>query len=351
MNKINYMPAVEMLRPHASILSGKKIICTGTNGFLGKWILGIVSELNKNVLEEPCKLIAVDLKKPTPEEQAEIGGGEHIRYVSHNLTEKFKGLLDSKVDYVIHMAGIASPHHYKILPLETIDVALEGSRGMLEIAKEHGARYLFCSSSEVYQTATENPTSETYVGAIPSNTSRSCYDVSKLMGETLSHVYCTQFGVNTGVIRIFNSMGPGIAEMDHRILPRIASSIVRKKKLTVFSNGVLPSRTYCPVANTAAGLILALINGKTNEIYNIGLDKPELTVVELIERINNNLGIKIDWELASAPEVYVSEPMRRCPDISKARAEIGYDPRVTLDEGLKAFFDWALVEYPKRELI
>lgn len=351
MKKIDFTPAVEMLRPHAALLAGKKIICTGTNGFLGKWVLGIVAELNKSVLKEPCKLIAVDLKKPSLEEQAEIGGGEFITYVAHNLTEKFKGLLDSRLDYVIHMAGIASPHHYKIRPLETIDVALEGSRGMLEIAKEHGARYLFCSSSEVYQTASENPTPETYIGAIPSNTSRSCYDVSKLMGETLAHVYSDQFNLNTGVIRIFNSMGPGLAEMDHRILPRIASSVVRKKKLTVFSNGVLPSRTYCPVANTASGLFLALINGKPREIYNIGLDKPELTVVGLIERINTNLELNIDWELASAPEVYLSEPLRRCPDIAKARAELGYEPLVTLDEGLKSFFDWALTEYPKRDLL
>ncbi len=351
MSKIDFTSAVEMLRPHVALLSGKKLICTGTNGFLGKWVLGIVAELNKNVLKEPCKLIAIDLKKPSLEEQEKIGRSDHITYVSHNLAERFKGLLDSRIDYVVHMAGIASPHHYKIRPLETIDVALEGSRGMLEIAKEHGARYLFCSSSEVYQTATENPTSETYIGAIPSNTSRSCYDVSKLMGETLAHVYSDQFNLNTGVIRIFNSMGPGLAEIDHRILPRIASSIVRNKKLTVFSNGVLPSRTYCPVANTAAGVFLALINGKPRETYNIGLDKPELTVVELIERINKNLNLKIDWEIAPAPDVYISEPMRRCPDIRKARAEIGYEPLVTLDDGLESFFDWALTEYPKGNIL
>jgi len=347
MTKIDVSQSVEMLRPYASNLSGKKIICTGTNGFLGKWVVRIIAKLNSEILSVPCKLVAVDVSKPSQEEIDDIGGGENITYISHNLTERFKGMFESRFDYVIHMAGIASPHHYKIKPLQTIDVALEGSRGMLEIAREHDARYLFCSSSEVYQTATENPTPETYVGAIPSDTSRSCYDVSKLMGETLAHVYGDQFKVDTGIIRIFNSMGPGLVEADHRILPRIASSIVRNKKLEVFVNKVMPSRTYCPVANTAAGLFLTLINGRPGQIYNIGLDTPELTVVELIERIQQNLKLKIDWSISSAPEVYSSEPLRRCPDITKARSEIGYKPIVSLDVGLKNFFDWALEEYPK----
>ena len=351
MSKIDVSPVLEMLSKHSDLLSGKTIICTGTSGFLGRWVVRTVAELNKTKLKTPCKLVAVDLSKPSQEEQDEIGGGENITYVAHNLTLKFEGLAGVKPDYVVHMAGIASPHHYKSRPLETIDVALEGSRGMLEIAKKSGARYLFCSSSEVYQTATENPTSETYIGAIPSNTSRSCYDVSKLMGETLAHVYGDQFNLNTGIIRIFNSMGPGLAEADHRILPKIASSIVRKKKLMVYSSGEFPSRTYCPAANTVAGLFLALINGRPNEIYNIGLDKPELTVIELIERINKNLNLKIDWEIVAAPDVYISEPMRRCPDITKARNELGYSPLVELDDGLRAFFDWALTEYPKNSLL
>jgi UDP-glucuronate decarboxylase len=338
-----------MLAPHASKLEGKRLLWTGTNGFLGRWVLRVISGLNTGVLKTPCRLDAVDIAIPSDEERSSVGDESHITYHAHDLTKQLTAL-DEPFDYVVHMAGIASPHHYKKRPLETIDVALEGSRGALEIARRHKSRYLFCSSSEVYQTATVSPTPETYIGAIPSDTSRSCYDVSKLMGETFAYTYQTQFGVDAGSIRIFNSMGPGLSENDHRILSRIASSIVRKTKLQVFSNGELPSRTYCPVANTVAGMFLGLINGKAGEIYNIGMDKPEITVVELIERIEKVTGHKIDWEMVPSPDVYLTEPMRRCPDISKARRELGYEPSVSLDDGLRAFFDWALVEYGKAPL-
>ncbi len=346
---IDVLPVVEMLGESAHELSGKKLLWTGTNGFLGRWVLRVISHLNTNVLAVPCELSAVDLACPSIEERESVLDSGNITYHAHDLTRRLEGC-DRSFDYVVHMAGIASPHHYKTKPLETIDVALEGSRGALEIARRDTSRYLFCSSSEVYQTADVNPTPETYVGAIPSDNSRSCYDVSKLMGETLAHTYHSQFGVNTGTIRIFNSIGPGLAERDHRILSRIASSVVRGKKLQVFSNGVLPSRTYCPTANTVAGMFLSLLKGKPAATYNIGVDSPELTVVELIERIREATGIKVDWDLVAAPEVYTTEPMRRCPDVSKARRELGYDPRVTLDEGLRSFFDWAMEEYGKEPL-
>jgi UDP-glucuronate decarboxylase len=335
-----------MLGDAAHDLSGKKVLWTGTNGFLGRWVLRVISLLNREVLKAPCSLLAVDLAVPSKEERESVGDDANIEYRAQDLTARM-GSMGGPFSYVVHMAGIASPHHYKKKPLETIDVALEGSRGALEIAKRDNARYLFCSSSEVYQTASVTPTPETYVGAIPSDNSRSCYDVSKLMGETFAHVYATQFGANTGSIRIFNSMGPGLAESDHRILPRIASSVVRGKKLQVFSNGVLPSRTYCPVANTVAGMFLGLLKGKPDEIYNIGMEEPEVTVVELIERIEKVVAVKIDWEMVRAPEVYTTEPLRRCPDISKARSELGYEPKVSLDDGIRAFFDWALMEYGK----
>jgi UDP-glucuronate decarboxylase len=346
---IDVRPVIDMLGDDAQRFAGKKVLWTGTNGFLGRWVLRVFSHLNRHVLAVPCELYAIDLAVPSAEERASVGDDEHIRYIAHDLTQKLETLSDPFA-YVVHMAGIASPHHYKKRPLETIDVAVEGSRGTLDIARRHDARYLFCSTSEVYQTASVNPTPETYIGAVPTCGARSSYDVSKLMGETLSHVYHRQLGVNTGIIRIFNSMGPGLGENDHRILPRIASSVVRGTKLKVFSNGTLPSRTYCPVANTVAGMFLALLKGKPDEIYNIGLDTPEMTVVELIDRIKSATGIVVDYEIAAAPDVYSDEPMRRCPDITKARREIGYDPRVSLDDGLRAFFDWAKLEYGKRPL-
>lgn len=345
MKNFSVSSAVKMIAHLAPSLEGKTILASGTNGFLGRWLLRVVAELNHNILASPCKLIAIDIEKPSDSEANQIGDKENITYIKHDLTQKFLSLIESKVDYVIHMAGIASPVHYKEKPIRTIDVAIEGSRGLLEIARQQDARYLFCSSSEVYSTATIIPTPETYIGALRSDTERSCYDVSKLMGENLAWVFNKQYGVDTRVIRIFNSFGPGIRQDDYRILPKIATAILKNASLKVYKTERLPSRTYCPTANTIAGLFHALLNGPTCEIYNIGIDTPELTVPQLIERVQGVISRDIPIEIVQAPSVYVDEPLRRCPDISKAKNILGYDPQVTLDEGIKEFFDWALEEY------
>lgn len=334
---------IEMLGVDVHKLGGKTAIWTGTGGFLGTIVIEVFKALNKDVLATPCRLIGYDMRLPDRDVIEELKECE-VHFCAHNLTKRFE--LDvGPVDYVVHMAGIASPHHYKNSPLQTIDVALEGSRSALEIAKHHKARYLFTSSSEVYKTATVIPTPETYVGAIPSIGDRSCYDVSKLMGENLAYVYWKEFGVNSGSVRIFNSFGPGLSESDYRILPRIASSIVGKVPLQVFRNKQMPTRTYCFAANTIAGIFLALINGKSGEIYNIGADNPEVSVVELIDRISSATGHRVQHELVDPPEVYAYEPLRRCPDITKARSELGYEPFIDLETGLSLFFEWALPRY------
>ena len=168
-----------MLGQHASKLSGKTILWTGTAGFLGQGVIRLIQYLNTDVLEKKCRLLAYDMRLP---EQAIVNefSAAGVVFRSHDLTTRLWPV-GEPIDYVVHMAGIASPYHYKRRPLETIDVAIEGVRSTLEIARHHGAKFLFTSSSEVYQTATVLPTPESYIGAIASNNERSCYDVSKLM--------------------------------------------------------------------------------------------------------------------------------------------------------------------------
>jgi UDP-glucuronate decarboxylase len=333
----------EMVGGSAAALSGKTILWTGTGGFLGQGVLRLIQYLNENVLEERCRLLAYDMKIPETSVFGEFSNSG-IEFRSHDLTTRFWPVVEH-LDYVVHMAGIASPYHYKRRPLETIDVAVEGVRSTLEIARHHGARFLFTSSSEVYQTATVIPTPETYVGAIASNNERSCYDVSKLMAENLAYVYHKNLGVHTNCIRIFNSFGPGIAESDSRILPRIASAIVGNHPISIFSNKTLPTRTYCPSGNTIAGMFLALLKGESGEIYNIGLDSPEVSVADLVDRIESVCGVKIPFQMVEPEAVYTDEPMRRCPNIDKAKSSLGYEPTVSLNDGLKLFFDWALPRY------
>jgi len=332
-----------MIGEDAKKFEGKTILWTGTNGFLGQWIIRVIQYLNNYVLDSPCKLLAYDMILPNHEHLdkfADCG----IHFYSHNLTTKLSAPRE-KIDFVVHMAGIASPTHYKLKPLETIDVALEGVRSTLEISKINKAKFLFTSSSEVYQTATIIPTPETYIGAIASNNERSCYDVSKLMAENYVYVYSRNFGVEACSVRIFNSFGPGISENDSRILPRIASAAKSGKIISIYRTKELPRRTYCPTANTVAGIFKALLNGKKSEIYNIGMSKPEISVDKLIDIINETIQSNIKYKFVEPTSVYISEPLRRCPDITKATNEIGYLPKVSLERGIKDFFGWALNVY------
>jgi UDP-glucuronate decarboxylase len=336
---------IEMIGDSSQKLNGKRLLWTGTGGFLGNWVLRVLEYLNLSILQDPCEVIAVDVALPKPElrERYEKAG---IRFHAHDLTEPL-WKIEEHLDFVVHMAGIASPHHYKSRPLDTIDIAINGTRSTIEIARNHGARFLFFSSSEIYQTAKTIPTPETYIGSIASDNDRSCYDVSKLMGETITHVYGSTYELDVGIIRVFNSFGPGLSANDYRILPKIASALYTNTELNVFAGNSHPTRTYCPSANTAAGIFLSLLNGKKSEVYNIGIDGPEITVIELIDKIENELQCKIPFKLNEPTEVYKHEPMRRCADISKAKKELGYHPIVSLEEGIRDFFNWAEVFYTK----
>ena len=342
-NFYNIEAVNEMIGQDSKKFSGKTILWTGTSGFLGQWILRTIQYLNNRVLDNPCKLLAYDMSIPDKEHLQKFSDCG-INFHSHNLSTDLP-VPTEKVDYVVHMAGIASPTHYKVKPLETIDVALQGVRSTLEISKINNAKFLFTSSSEVYQTASIIPTPETYIGAIASNNERSCYDVSKLMAENYVYVYSRNFGVDACTVRIFNSFGPGISENDSRILPRIASAIKSKQKISIYKTKELPRRTYCPTANTIAGIFKALLKGKKSAIYNIGMSKPEISVDKLIDIINETIKSDVKYEFVEPTSVYTSEPLRRCPDITKAMNEIGYSPKVTLDRGIKDFFGWADLTY------
>lgn len=338
-NFYNLKAVSKIIGNDAQKLSNKTILWTGTNGFLGQWVLRVIKYLNECVLEKPCKLLAYDMLIPV-ENQLEKFKDCGIFFYSHNLTTKLTPPKEN-IDYVVHMAGIASPTHYKMKPLETIDVALEGVRSTLEISKINNAKFLFTSSSEVYQTATVIPTPESYIGAIASNNERSCYDVSKLMAENYVYVYSRNYGVDACNVRIFNSFGPGISENDSRILPRIASASKSGKVLKIYKSKELPKRTYCPTANTVGGIFKALLNGEKSQIYNIGMSKPEISVDQLIDLINRTVNLNVKYKFVEPTSVYVDEPVRRCPDISKAINEIGYFPEVSLERGIEDFFGWA----------
>ncbi len=329
---------LEFLGEEAHAFSGATVLLTGGGGFLGTYFTAVFQALNATVLERPCELVMLDnfvIGKRVGE------APPHCRFVTHNVIDPYHH--EGPLDFVIHAAGIASPFHYRAFPLETLEVATRGTRHMLELARAADARMLFFSSSEVYgdPDPAHVPTPESYRGNVSTQGPRACYDESKRLGETLCYVYHSYHGVHANAVRPFNVYGPGMGESDYRVLPNFASRIKAGRAISIYGTG-RQTRTFCYVTDAVAGFLRILTRGVPGETYNIGNPKPEISMVGLVERVQEVLGRKVDWSLIEYPDSYpADEPNRRCPDIRKARTQLGYAPHVALDEGLRRFFDWA----------
>ena len=322
----------------AGALAGRTLVLTGAAGFLGRYFLTVIRHLNALVLTEPCRVLALD-NMITGNGDA-LQGDDNIQFLIRNVIEPFEP--DGGVDYIIHAAGIASPFHYRAYPLETLEVAINGTRNMLDLARENHARLLFFSSSEIYgdPDGKHVPTLESYRGNVACQGPRACYDESKRVGETLCHIFHKNYGVATSVVRPFNVFGPGMAENDYRVLANFASRIKAGIPLNVYGSG-RQTRTYCYIADAMTGFLLTLLNGVPGEAYNIGATSPEISVSDLVKRIEAVLGRSLNANIIEYPDSYpADEPQRRCPDIRKARTQLGFEPRVELDDGLGRFLGW-----------
>jgi len=330
----------ERLRDVADMLAGKTMVLTGGRGFLGRYFAEIVLHLNATQLAEPCTLILLDNLITAGELGRQAFEHDNVKFVEHDIIQPFA--FDENVDYVVHAAGIASPFHYRALPLQALDVAVQGSRHMLELALSHGARYTFFSSSEIYGDPDPRhiPIQESYRGNVASQGPRACYDESKRLGETLCYVYHNTFGVPTNIIRPFNIYGPGMQETDYRVLPNFAKQIKIGQPLHVYGTGN-QTRTFCYVTDAMVGFLLTILRGVPGETYNIGNPKPEVSVLDLVEHLQHVLDRKLDCNITEHPDSYpADEPNRRCPDIRKAKIQLSYRPSVELPEGLRRFLAW-----------
>ncbi|HJN24466.1 MAG TPA: NAD-dependent epimerase/dehydratase family protein, partial [Rhodospirillales bacterium] len=199
----------QRLAEPARDFAGKTVLLTGGRGFLGRYFMEIFARLNETVLDKPVNLVALDNLITAGKEGAEIPEMANVRFVNHDVTQPFDW--EGPLDYVIHAAGIASPYYYRAYPLETLEVAITGTRRMLELADAHGARFVFFSSSEIYGDPDPKhvPMAESYRGNVSCQGPRACYDESKRVGETLCYIYHTTNGTRTNTIRPFNVFGPG----------------------------------------------------------------------------------------------------------------------------------------------
>ena len=196
------------------------------------------------------------------------------------------------------------------------------------VARGKDARFCFFSSSEIYGDPDPKhvPTPESYRGNVACQGPRACYDESKRLGETLCYVYHELHGVSTNTIRPFNVFGPGMQETDYRVLPNFANRIKGGRALNVYGTG-RQTRTFCYVTDAMVGFLLTVLGGVPGEAYNIGNPEPEISMFDLVERIEGVLGHEVEKNLVEYPDSYpADEPNRRCPDIRKARLQLGFEP-------------------------
>jgi UDP-glucuronate decarboxylase len=337
-----------------SSLSGKRLLVTGGAGFLGYYLVQAALAWNRNA--RPGDRIEVtvldNLVRGVPDWLARHAGDEALTLVEHDVRRPLPDGL-GHFEYVVHAAGIASPTYYRRHPIQTMDANVTGLRLLLDRfveAKERGreaAGFLFFSSSEIYgDPGPEHiPTPESFRGYVSCTGPRACYDESKRYGETISVNFARQHGVPVTIARPFNNYGPGLKITDRRVIPDLARDIFGGRDVVLLSDG-LAMRTFCYVADAVVGYYKVLVRGRPGEPYNIGTEKPEISIADLAARLisiaHDLHGYRGKVVRRSSPEAdyLVDNPNRRCPLIAKAREELGYEPTVTLDEGLVRSLHW-----------
>ena len=325
----------------AKKLEGKTLLISGGAGFLGSYFVGTIHLLNKK-FANPCKVIIID-NYITGSKDSFIHklADENIRLIEADVTKPFN--IDEPVHFIIHAAGLASPVYYRKFPLETIDVAILGTKNLLELAREKKVEsYLGFSSSEIYGNPDPNfvPTPETYRGNVSCIGPRSSYDESKRLAETISVTYHQIHGVPTKVVRPFNIYGPGMKPNDYRVVPTFMTRAMQGKPLPVHDKGN-QTRTFCYISDAIVGFLKVLLSHKSGEIYNVGIDGPEVNMVSLASMVANLFQHKVPVELIDYPDTYpADEPNRRCPDLTKIKTHLNYSPKVGLKDGLERTLAW-----------
>ena len=238
------------------------------------------------------------------------------------------------LDAVLHLASPASPPDYIAHPLATLDVGTIGTRSMLQLARERGARFMLASTSEVYGDPLEHPQREEYWGNVNPIGPRSVYDEAKRCAEAYTMAYF-RAGVDTRIARIFNTYGPRMRPSDGRALPNFFAQALDGRTLTVYGDGS-QTRSMCYVEDLVRGLLL-LLDSSEHRPVNLG-NPEEITMLELARRVAELTGVPGDRiEFLPLPE---DDPQRRCPDITRAREALGWKPVTTLSEGLERTLEW-----------
>ncbi len=303
-----------------------RAVITGGAGFLG-------SHLCERLLAEGNEVICLDnLLTGDVNNISHLFDHEGFKFIKYDVTEYMH--VDGPVDYILHFASPASPIDYLEYPIQTLKVGSLGTHKTLGLAKEKNARFLIASTSEVYGDPTVHPQTEDYWGNVNPVGPRGVYDEAKRFAEAITMAYNRYHGVATRIVRIFNTYGPRMRLDDGRALPTFMSQALRGEELTVFGDGS-QTRSFCYVDDLVDGIYRLLLSDEVEPV-NIG-NPAEMTILEfaktVIERTGGRSGIKHE-------PLPVDDPKIRQPDISKARSILGWEPKVSLDEGLRRTLEY-----------
>ena len=335
-------------------MSGRRLLVTGGGGFLGYYLVQSVLHWNDTRASGARIDLTVydNYMRGVPEWLEALRGRSDLTLCRHDLIEPLPRDI-GHFDYIVHAAGIASPIYYRAQPLKCIDANINGLRNLLDYAVAERAAgrplrgFLFYSSSEIYgdPAATSIPTPETYRGNVSCTGPRACYDESKRFGETLCVVYAKQEGLPIRMARPFNNYGPGLKITDGRVIPDFAKDILAGRDIVMLSDGK-PKRTFCYATDAVTGYFKVLVRGGNGEPYNIGIDRPEISMAELArlatEAAANLFGYrgKVVLGHSNESDYLIDNPNRRCPVIDKARTQLGFDPKVPVEEGIYRSLIW-----------
>jgi dTDP-glucose 4,6-dehydratase len=302
-----------------------RVVITGAAGFIG-------SHLSETLLQQGYSVVGIDNLLTGDIANVAHLAGLDFQFIKHDVTNYI--YVDGAVDIVLHWASPASPIDYLELPIPTLKVGALGTHKALGLAKAKGARFVLASTSEVYGDPLEHPQRETYWGNVNPIGPRGVYDEAKRFAEAMTTAYHRYHGVDTKIVRIFNTYGPRMRVHDGRAVPEFISQALANRDLTIFGDG-RQTRSFCYISDLVDGIIRLMLSDQ-NDPINIG-NPHEMSIEQIGRTIIRMTGSKSSLVYRDLP---TDDPKVRRPDITKARTLLGWEPKVPLEEGLERTIDY-----------